>query len=309
MFANFRFLLHFVPVVSPNFPAELAGHLAESVRAARRRYRKRLARCRQRFSEKAVHDLRIETRRILALLDLLEALRFPEPLKKLRKTFKKRLDAFDDLRDTHVQLVLLKRLWPDVPEARELKRRLRKCEKQLVSELSREIRTTRSGRLNRQLKDVEKALRRTRNAPGSNRASSLAHTVLGSAFRKVLILRRQIRRNQPATIHRTRVAFKRFRYTAELLRPFLPQFTPQRLARMKDFQAAAGNIQDMAVLLARLKKFAKAGELPADAVQKLQTELLRQEHLAVDSFMSRIGELAKFEPEQSITFAPAPETA
>ena len=83
--------------------------------------------------------MRTEMRRTLALLDLLEALRFEESLKKLRKTFKKRLDAFDDLRDTHVQLVLLRPLWPNFPEARELKKHLCKCEKRLVCELSQEI--------------------------------------------------------------------------------------------------------------------------------------------------------------------------
>ena len=53
--------------MNPTFPPKLAIHLAESVRSARRRYRKRLARCQEKFSEKAVHDLRIDTRRILSL--------------------------------------------------------------------------------------------------------------------------------------------------------------------------------------------------------------------------------------------------
>ena len=294
--------------MNPNFPAELARHLAESVHDARRRYRKRLDRCQKRFSEKAVHDLRIETRRILALLDLLEGLHFPEPLKKLRKTFKKRLDAFDDLRDTHVQLDLLKPLWPDFPEASGLKKCLRKCEKRLVPKLSGKIRTTKNGRLNRQLKQVEKALRQHGKAPGGGRVDSLAPAFLGGAFRRVLALRRGVRRNKPATIHRMRVAFKRFRYTVELLRPFVPQYTPQRLDRMKDFQAAAGNIQDLAVLLATLDQHVRAGELPLDNVRNLRTELLRQERQAIDSFMSRIDELMKFEPEHSIPVTPEAET-
>jgi hypothetical protein len=52
----------------------LALHLAERARALRRRYRKRLERCRKRYSESAVHELRIDTRRLLTLLDLLDAL-------------------------------------------------------------------------------------------------------------------------------------------------------------------------------------------------------------------------------------------
>ena len=295
--------------MSPDFPAELARHLAESVRAARRRYRKRLARCQDRFSEKAVHALRIETRRILALLDLLDALHVAEPLRKVRKTFKKRLDAFDDLRDTHVQLVLLKPLWKDFPEARPLKQHLLKCEKRIVSELSCEINTIGSNRLNRELKNIEKALTHSGDVPARNRSKGLAQMVLGGAFRRVIILRRQIRRNRPSTIHRTRVAFKRFRYTAELLQPFLPQFTPERLARMKDFQAAAGNIQDAAVLHARLDRDVKGGELPAACVKRLRGELLQHERQAIDSFMSRVDELMEFEPEHSAPFAPEPKTS
>ena len=295
--------------MNSNFPAELARHLAESVHEARRRYRKRLARCQRRFSENAVHELRIETRRILALLDLLEGLHFPEPFKKLRKTFKKRLDAFDDLRDTHVQLEMLKPLWSDFPEASDLKKCLRKCEKRLVPKLSSKVRTTKNGRLNRQLKQLEKALCQCAKTSVVARSNSLEQAFLGNAFRRVLALRRQIRRNEPSTIHRMRVAFKRFRYTAELLQPFVPQFTPEFLARMKDFQGAAGNIQDLAVLLARLDNYVKTGELPLGDTRKLRAELLRQERQAINSFMSRISELAKFEPEHSIPFAPEAETA
>ena len=290
--------------MSPDFPSELARHLAKSVRAARRCYRKRLARCHKKFSEKAVHELRIETRRILALLDLLEALHFQEPLKKVRKTFKKRLDAFDDLRDTHVQLVLLKPLWKVFPEARPLKQHLVKREKHLVSKLSREISAIGSGRLNRELKEIEKSLSYSGDISASRRSQGLAHAVLSAAFQRIIFLRREIRRNQPATIHRTRVAFKRFRYTAELLQPFLPQFTTERLGRMKDFQGAAGNIQDVAVLLSGLETEVKSGGLPAECVKKLRRELLQHERRAMDSFMLRLDELMEFEPERSAPIAP-----
>lgn len=295
--------------VNVTFPLKLATHLAESVRASRRCYRKRLERCQEKFSEKAVHGLRTETRRILALLSLLEALHFDGSLKKLRKIFKQRLDAFDDLRDTHVQLVLLKPLWPKFPEACDLEKHLCKCEKELVSELSREIQTEKSGKLNRGLKEIQKSLRQCAKNPPIGRSTSVAQTLLGGAFRRVVALRRHIKRSQPKTIHRTRVAFKRFRYTAELLQPFLPQFTPQRLARMKEFQAAAGNIQDVAVLLARLDKDVKNGELDATCIQKLRAELLRRERNAIDSFMERIDELMDFEPEHPFPVALKPEIA
>jgi CHAD domain-containing protein len=136
----------------------------------------------------------------------------------------------------------------------------------------------------------------------------LAQMLLGGAFHRVVLLRKDIRRDNPATIHRMRVAFKRFRYTAELLQPFLAHFTEQRLARMKDFQAAAGNIQDVTVLLERLDKDVKNGEVKLPGIKKLRGELLRRERRAIDSFMERIDELLDFEPERFIPTAPKPET-
>jgi CHAD domain-containing protein len=285
--------------VNPNFPPKLAGHLAESVRSARRRYRKRLARCQKKFSEHAVHALRTETRRILALLDLLEALRFGEPFTKLRKTFKKRLDAFDDLRDTHVQRVLLKPMWAKFPEAKDFKKHLRKCEKRLECEMSHDIKTAKRGPLNRCLKDIEKCLRRCATNPPAGESASRSESLLGGAYRRVLVLRRQIRRSVPKTIHRMRVAFKRFRYTAELLQPFLPNFTPQLLERMKDFQDAAGKIQDVAVLLERIDKDIRHEKIDAACLRNLRRELQRCEQRAIEALMERIDELTDFEPENS----------
>src|SRR5690242_4343518 len=136
-------------------------------------------------------------------------------------------------------------MWAKFPEAKDYKRHLRKCEKRLESEMSHHIKNAKCGPLNRCLKDIEKCLRRCATNPPAGENASQSGSLLGGAFRRVLILRRQIRRSAPRTIHRMRVAFKRFRYTAELLQPILPEFTPQRLERMKDFQDAAGKIQDV----------------------------------------------------------------
>ncbi len=295
--------------MNTNFPPKLAGHLAESVRTARRRYRKRLACCQKKFSEKAVHDLRIETRRILALIDLLEALHFQDSLAKLRKTFKKRLDSFDDLRDTHVQRVLLKPLWPKFPEARDFNKHLCKCEKQLECDVSRKVKNIKSGGLNRKLKEIEKSLRQCAANPPTGEGVSQSQFLLGAAFRRVVVLRRLIRRSKPATIHRMRVAFKRFRYTAELLQPFVPSFTEKRLERMKDFQGAAGDIQDVAVLLGRIENETKNGDITAACVKNLRGELIRVEREAINALMKRIDELKDFEPELPAPFASKPESA
>lgn len=274
----------------------LAASLAERVKLERRCYRKQLKRCRRKFSEHAVHDLRIETRRLLALLDLLRALHLPGPIRKVRKIFKQQLDAFDGLRDTQVQLSLLRPLMRQFPEGRELKKRLCRHERRLSNELRAGVHATKSGRLERRLKSVEKQLRAAADElpPEAVRLAILAE--VRAAFERVVALRGRIQQNRPATIHRTRVAFKRFRYLCELLRPALPELNDEKLARMHDYQTMMGDIQDAKVLLASMRRAITDREINVLAVGPLQRELRRRQRKLVDGYLAVADRLSDFEP-------------
>jgi CHAD domain-containing protein len=274
--------------MSARLQSGTAAHLAGRVRVARRRYRKRLERCQEKFTGDAVHELRIESRRILALLDLLEALGVAASARTAR-SFKKRLDVFDDLRDTQVQLELLKPLWREFPEAQGLKAFLERRESRLVSKLAGRIQSTKYARLNRRLKQLESDVARSRRI--SARAATSA---LRSMYRRVTALRRRVRASDAGAIHRLRVAFKRFRYVSELLRPLHPGFTAERLERMRAWQAAAGDIQDLEVLLARLAQVVKDRKVSPTALRRLRGELQRRRRDAIASFMAGIDELAEF---------------
>jgi CHAD domain-containing protein len=289
--------------MKPEFPAALATHLAESMGKMRRRYRKRLARCQEKFSEGAVHDLRIETRRMLAMLDLLDALRVRDSLKKTRKEFKKRLDAFDELRDTHVQLSLLKPLCRDFPESREFNLLLLGREKDLISQLHHDIEAVKQARLERRLKALEKELRKSAKAKSRKAGGSLAAAALSETFARVVLLRRMVRRNNTKTIHQMRVAFKRFRYMSELLQTMLPRLTKKRLRRMQEYQSMMGNIQDMEVLLAGLKQAAAEQCVTDAAMRNLRSELRGRRRRLIGVFMDAIDGLFDFDPD---TFARRP---
>ncbi len=60
---------------------------------------------------------------------------------------------------------------------------------------------------------------------------------------------------QPATIHRLRIAFKKFRYMIEAIYPILQNPAPDYLKKLQDYQAAMGDIQDMEVALHELADF------------------------------------------------------
>jgi len=268
------------------------------MREMRRRYRRRLARCQKKFSEDAVHELRIETRRMLAMLDLLDALQVQGSLKKTRKEFKKRLDAFDELRDTHVQLSLLKPLCHDFPEAREFELLLLRREKKLTGQLHQDIEATKQARLERRLKVLEKQLGKSAKAEPGKAGRSLAAAALKEAFARVVLLRRLVRRNNTKTIHQMRVAFKRYRYMSELLQPLLPSLAKKDLRRMQEYQSTMGDVQDMEVLLAGSKEVVAEKCLPVSTMRNLRPELLRRRRHLIDVFMDAIDGLFDFNPDR-----------
>jgi len=276
----------------------LATLLASRVKAERRRYRKRLELGQREFSKKAVHDLRVETRRLLALLDVLLALQSPGPLKKIRKVFKKRLDAFDELRDTHVQLTLLKPLCLEFPEARELDALLGRRERRLTDELRKEVHATKRAHWKRRLKIVEEELRDSAGKMAEATRLAILATV-GEAFDQVVALRRRIRPDRTATIHRTRVAFKRFRYMCELLGPYLSELKAEDLGRMREYQAMMGNIQDIVVLLAGVRRAVADKEISGRAVGPLRRELVRRRRELTDIYLAAADRLFEFEPNAS----------
>jgi CHAD domain-containing protein len=65
-----------------------------------------LKRCQKKYSEAAVHDLRVATRRLISTLDLLSELRPDDDLRQTRRKLKKTLDLFSPLRDVQVQLLV-----------------------------------------------------------------------------------------------------------------------------------------------------------------------------------------------------------
>lgn len=278
-------------------PAELAEYLEGLLKRTRRRYQKRLTRCQEKFSEAAVHDLRVETRRALALLDLMQTLGVGGSLKKPRKILKRRLDAFDDLRDVQVELLILKPVLPKYPEAADLEAFLTARERDLVARLRRKIRPLKSRRVERMLKSLEK---RVAAAPGgAAEAATTEHVLaqpLNAAFERPAQLQQRIRHTDTEAIHRTRIGFKAYRYLCELLVPFLPWMTPRRLREMHAWQTRMGDIQDLNVLLAQIERAVKRGDVPLPAVKRLHARLARRLVVMVNRFVRTADRLERFRP-------------
>lgn len=272
-------------------------HLAESLCAQWRRYRKQLKRCQRQFSEAAVHKSRVETRRLLATVELLCAF-FPErDLKKARRALKNHLDSFDKLRDTQVQLVYVEHLLHKNPAAKKFCVWLGNREDRFVRESRKAVKKIKTQRLGKRISAFQRELVQLQKHMKPERAFSMTQGAIRLAFARVAQLCRHVNAADTETIHRTRIAFKRFRYMVDALSPLLPAVTDQHRQAMRGYQSMMGDIQDVEVLLATLDKFIKHGDNDSHT-ERLRTEFTRRREQLIRVYLNAAGKLQQFWPLQ-----------
>ncbi len=228
--------------------------LAEALDDRWTKYCVNLETCLQAFSEKAVHDVRVSTRRLLALIDLLRALPNSPPLKSLRRALKAQLDGYDDLRDTQVMLLKVTEALGEVPELAPYEAHLQQRETKLLQSAAQHIQALDLEELTQHIQTARQFLLNFTDQETLCRTLPQATDDIYAA-----VLRRygKVDASRPATIHRLRIAFKKLRYTLEILRPLLPDLPARLFKDMHAYQTNMGDIQDMEVLLAALADFAK----------------------------------------------------
>ncbi len=285
---------------------DVLRHLGGSLHTQWQRYRKRLKRCQRHFSEEAVHDSRVETRRLLATVELLCAFIPERDVKKARRALKDHLDSFDRLRDTQVQLMYVEHLIRTFPAAKEFRAWLRTREARFVRESRQAVKRIRTRRLGKRIAGFERELTQRREETKPEREFSVAQGAIRLAFARVARLCRHVNATDTETIHRTRIAFKRFRYMVDALAPLLPVVTEQHRQAMRGYQSMMGDIQDVEVLLATLDKFIKHGHNDR-ATQRLRAEFARRREQLIRVYLNAAGKLQLFWPlpETCGTIAPS----
>jgi CHAD domain-containing protein len=282
--------------IAPVQTADVLQHLGDSLNTQWRRYRKRLKRCQERFSEDAVHDVRVETRRLLSTIELLGAFVPEHDIRKARRALKHHLDTFDQLRDTQVQLTYVGRMAGTFPDAYAFYDWLRDRKARFTRTTRKAVKHIQTKRLGRCLAAFEKEIRLQRKRIARERAFAIVQRAINQAFARVAQLCRHVRADDTKTIHRTRIAFKRFRYMVEALSPLLPAVTEDHRRAMRGYQCMMGDIQDMEVLLAALDKFVQKEEVNAASGRRLKKELVRWRQLLIQIYLNAAGRLRRFWP-------------
>jgi CHAD domain-containing protein len=277
-------------------PPDVLDHLVDSLQSGWKRYCKELKRCQKSFSEDAVHDSRVSTRRLLSTVGLLAAF-IPEPeIKKARRALKDHLDTFDKLRDTQVQLDYVKRMEDGFKAATAFREWLKKREDRFTRKARKNVKCVKTKRTGKQIASFRKEICRLRKTTSRADAFRSVQLSMDRSFACVADLCRRVNPGETATIHRTRIAFKKFRYMVESLSPILPAVTEDHCRAMRGYQSMMGDIQDVEVLIGALEKFLRQEQVDAGSARRLREELMRRRQWLIRVYVNAAGRLRQFWP-------------
>ena len=124
---------------------------------------------------------------------------------------------------------------------------------------------------------------------------------LDRAFDRTFRLRQKIDPTAPLTIHKTRVAFKKFRYQIEVLSPLLPGVSEAQLTEMQEYQAMMGDIQDVTTLRQSLERFARRLGADPQTLAPLRQALDRRLERLIQRYLAVADRLNDFRPAQLAT--------
>ena len=270
-------------------------------------YQQELRRCRKQFSEDSVHELRVATRRLMALFTLLSCLSGGEAGEEARRELKRRLKTLNELRDTHVQRLFLEEQMPRFPELFLVRDFLQRRERRLTKSVDSALDSFKTRKLEKWVATLSNEFSRR---PDDSRHQNLllAEVARGTsqAFSQVVARRRAINPKQPATIHRTRVAFKRFRYMAESLSPAFTGLGKRELNRLATYQRRMGVLQDLEVMRHCLDEFARAHRGTEELLRPFAREIQRRSTRSLRSFLQTADQLLNFWPPPALTTQPEP---
>ena len=246
--------------------------------------------CRGEFSEEAVHDLRVATRRLLAVLDIARALDPSPRLQKTRRFLKDQLDDLDDLRDAQVMLVDVSETIESFPDLARFEVHLQEREKHLLRLARKQINALKLSEFKKRIEKIGDSL--MKRAVEENFHTRLYQAV-DDVYLRTMQTFVQVDASQPSTIHRFRLAFKKFRYMAEVVQPLIPDYPESHLERMHVYQSAMGDIQDIEVFLSALSDFSESGASSFDP--KPIRRFYEQRHAEfIAAFIEDKGEFVTF---------------
>lgn len=215
----------------------------------------RLKACREDFSEASVHDLRVAARRLIAFVEVAGLLEGRGRPLRARRQLKDLIDGFDELRDTQAMQASLDEHLREEPSLMALREHLLAQEQELLLGARRAARGFGRKELKDRLKRLRGRLAEQLEAPDPDLDP---FAPVDEAYALVRHCDAGADPQDTATIHRVRLAFKKFRYRFEIVQPAVPALPPDHAARLHTYQTVVGRVQDAETFLALARECAEA---------------------------------------------------
>jgi CHAD domain-containing protein len=262
---------------------------------------------RTKTSEGSVHDLRVSTRRLIAMLDMTQALSKDNHIPKLQRRFKKVLKRMGPVRDVQVQLGTVSRL-RQAGLVQDFKRTLEKRERRAVSKIRKQLVKPAKRRLSAGVKDVRSEFTRVQRKLNDDAVHRSIERTLKARRNDFLTARRRFQPADEDTLHQMRIALKKYRYSVEAALPVLANSAKERAREMQAFQKLLGDTRDVELLRAELERWAakrgkKIAAVPVlDRLTQKREDLLKKINDSAASF-EHTFESEKLRPAMENTHA------
>jgi len=266
--------------------------LISSVRKSLDIYSQNLELSKNSFSEKNIHDFRVCIRRFLAVNSLIFQLTGNNDCVELKLMLKYQLKLFNPLRDNQVQFLKTYELVYNFPVLYKYLHFLLDREETLVSPLEEAISSFEINKIkdfvSKIIEDITEKIK-SRDL-GKKELINLAE----ARFNKVINKYKLVNPNDLRTIHKVRLAYKKFRYTMEILREII-KLTDEDLILMKSLQTTMGNIQDNAVYFRNFGDFSIMQNLEEKKAEEVKNHILQIRKLLIEEFLSNFGIIYEFQ--------------
>ncbi len=278
-------------------PVAVGPILAAALASRWESYREQLRRCQRRFSEDAVHELRVATRRLLAQFTVLSCVAPSAALEKARRILKRRLAALGDLRDTQVQRQFIKQKADSFPEIVRLRGWLKRRERRLARSAAETVNRAKTKKLEKWISAMTADLAaKATNARAQRQFAAAVLRAAAESFAEAVERRRAINLADLRTVHQTRVTFKRFRYIVESLSPDITGLSRRQLRTLAYYQRKMGIIQDLEVMQACVAQYTRGDKKRAVLLQPFSRHLRQRRARALRSFLKTADRLYEFWP-------------
>lgn len=217
-------------------------------------YPQRFNVARREITEETIHDLRVAARRLQARLRILRSLDWRPRARKLWRLLKRQLDQLDALHDTQVMLQEAAQRTQSLPQLGRFRDYLEGQSHALARTASRDVLASKPTGLKKRVQSLRKVARKHAQEED---LPERALQAVDAAHAKTVRAFSQLDATDPSTIHHVRIAFKKFRYMVEAVRPLLRDYPEACLGRMHDYQEAMGKVHDTTVFLDALKDYEK----------------------------------------------------